>query len=116
MRLTREQKYHLKGVAKELPVVFEAAHEKHLVKGSDILEWGTITEIDGLPIDPEREYVWHYPVQMYQNHYRRLKKAYIAHGMMGVYNYLRGINNIIHGSKQADAMRAFLELQKYINA
>jgi len=114
-KLTKFELFHLKGIAKELPVIVSDAHEKHLVSGKDILEWGTITEIDGQPIDPDKQYMWHYPVQMYHNHYRRLRKAYQTEEMAGVYSYLSKITRIIKDNKQANAMTAFVTLQQFLN-
>lgn len=115
MKLTSFQIYHLKGIAKQLPIVLTDTHEKHLVRGKDILEWGTISEVDGKPIDPDKQYMWHYPVQMYRNHYRRLKKAYQKDEMNGVVAYLKEINDIIQQSENSKALGAFVALQQFLN-
>lgn len=115
MKLTAFHKEHLKGIAKKLPVVLTDTHEKHIVKGKDILEWGTVTEIDGMPVDPERDYLWHYPVQMYHNHYRRLKRVFRRTGIDGVCEYLKNISNIIAANNNGKAMNAFVQLQTFIN-
>jgi hypothetical protein len=115
MKLTPDQQFHLRGIAKQLPVILTDTHEKHLVKGKDILEWNTITEIDGQPIDPDKEYLWHYPVQMYHNHYRRLKRAYIKEDMKGIYDYLSKINRIWKENNNGKGLGAFMALQSFLN-
>jgi hypothetical protein len=76
MRLGPEEDKLIKKIAERLPVVMEHTIEVHLLKGSEILEWGTVNEIDGKPIDPEKEYRYNMPVQIAVNHYRRLKRAW----------------------------------------
>ena len=77
----------IKRLAANVPLINEATNEKHFYKGSEILEWGTITEIDGKPIDPSKIYQYNYPVLMIQNKQRRLKRAYLKHGIEGVKHF-----------------------------
>lgn len=115
MKPTAFEIHHLKGIAKQLPVVLTDTHEKHLVSGRDILEWGTIDQIDGKPIELDKLYLWHYPVQMYRNHYRRLKKAYEKSRMDGVLAYLKEVNDLIQQSQNGKALGAFVALQQFLN-
>ncbi len=62
MKLDKECNDYLMMIAMKLPLLKEHSCEKHLTKGSEILEWGTITEIDGEPIKPDQEYLYRFPV------------------------------------------------------
>ena len=71
-----EEEKLIKQIAERLLVVMEQTMEVHRLKGSEILEWGTVKEIDGQPIDPEKTYRYNMPVKIAVNHYRRLKRAW----------------------------------------
>lgn len=101
-------------LAELLPKVTVGSNEKHYVKGSEILEWGTVTEIDGNPIDPEKTYLWRYPVITYANHFRRLKNSYKKKGIPGVQEYLEWINGLAKGHQVKQHMQAVMALIKTI--
>ncbi len=105
MRLTKEEEAILIQIAMRLPLVKTECTEKHIVKGSEILEWDTITEIDGKPIDPEADYIHHFPVVIYTDHLKRLKKAWRAYGPDGVSKYMVWIDQLVGKHKAAEAAK-----------
>lgn len=78
----------IKRLAASIPAINESSVEKHEMLGSEILEWGTIKEIDGKPIDPAKKYIFNYPVLMIQNKERRMKRAFLRNGIAGIKNYM----------------------------
>lgn len=88
----------IKALAKNIPMINEASHEQHRMKGSEILEWGTIKEIDGKPIDPDKEYNFNYPVMMVQNNARRMKRAFVRNGPEGIKNYMNHTLNVVQSN------------------
>lgn len=112
--LTNEEKRALQHLAQQLPVFLDNTHEKRIIAGSEILSWGTVAEIDGQPIDPDKKYVWNYPVQLYNNHYRRMKKAYLKHGTPGISKYLDSLIAKKRVIELHNAMEAAKLLQKYV--
>jgi len=104
----------LKQLAGMLPQVTVYTKEIHLVKGAEILSWGTITQIDGVPINPDKTYRWHYPVITAANHFRRMKERYKKNGIEGIENYLQWLNKLAKGDKMTKAMQALALLIKTI--
>lgn len=106
MKIDKEQDNILRQIAARIPLINVHSVEKHWLKGSEILEWETITEIEGKPIIPEKIYVWNYPVITMMNHYRRLKKIWFTHdtdktkAMEAVLRYMTYIGNVIKRSKE----------------
>src|SRR5579872_6399694 len=78
----------IKALANKMALINGSHTESHWVKGSEILFWGTITEIDGKPIDPEKLYDHVMPVLMIQNNQRRMKRACLKHGVEGMKHVL----------------------------
>jgi len=72
-----------------MALINEESHEKHLLKGSEILSWGTVKEIDGQPINPDQIYLYRYPLFMVQNNARRMKKAFLKHGEKGITHFMK---------------------------
>lgn len=103
MKLDREINDYLMAIAMKLPIVKEESCEKHLVKGSEILEWGTIIEIDGQPINPEKDYLYSFPLVIYTDHLKRLQKAWKRKGPDGVSEYMVWIDNLVGKHKAAAA-------------
>ena len=89
----------LKQLSALLPKITVHSNEKHWVTGAEILEWGTVTEIDGKPIVKNKSYLWKYPVITYANHFRRLKNKYKKNGIDGVQEYLEWIDGLTKGHK-----------------
>lgn len=87
----------IKKLANTLPMVNTITHEDHYLKGSEILEWGTITEINGKKINPEEMYKVSEPVLIARNHQRRMKKAFLKNGADGIGHYLKGVLKIAEG-------------------
>lgn len=87
-KITRKVKNDLKAVAAKLPQVNDISHERHILKGQEILNDGVLTELKGKTIEPEGIYEMKYPVKIAANHERRLKKAYIRAGVRGVQHYI----------------------------
>jgi len=81
--------------AQLLPTVVSNTHEKHIMTGAEILEMGTITEIDGKPVNPVLKYTMPMPVQLYWNHVRRMKKAYQKEGYEGIKKYAYKVETIV---------------------
>lgn len=104
----------LQQLAGLLPQVTIKSHEKHFVTGKEILEWRTVTEIDGKPIIPEKKYLWNYPVISQANHYRRLKTRFKKKGITGVQEYLEWINGLAKGKKVEKQMQAIMTVIKTI--
>jgi hypothetical protein len=97
-----------------LPQVTINSHEKHWVMGSEILSWNTVTEVEGKPINPDKKYLWRYPVISSANHYRRLKNRYKKKGIEGVQEYLEWINGLAKGHKVKKQMQALMTVIKTI--
>lgn len=82
-------------LADNLRPVNNETSEIHRLKGSDIIEFDNITEMDGVKIDPEQYYMMRYPVMIFSNHYRRLKNAWKKRGREGVQDYLRYVHDLV---------------------
>lgn len=95
-KITKEIQQDLMQMASQLPAVQETVCERHYYKGSEILEWGTITEFEGKPIDPEKTYAYNYPVIVLRNHYRRLKSAWKANSIQGVIRYCEELQKLVN--------------------
>jgi hypothetical protein len=91
----------IKKLANNLPLINQVSTEPHLLSGAEILEWGTITEIDGKPIDPEKKYLHHYPVLMVQNNRRGMKRAFLRNGVEGVKQFLGNISKTVENHFQS---------------
>lgn len=95
----------IKRLANTLPWINQSSTETHHCKGSEILEWGTIKEIDGAPINPEKTYAVPMPVLMIQNNGRSIKRAYLRNGVAGIKHFLNStastveqhVKNMQHG-------------------
>lgn len=85
----------IKKLANNLPPINQMSTEVHLMTGAEVLEWGTITEIDGQPIDPDKKYTFRHPVLMIQNNRRGMKRAFLKNGPEGVKNFLKSISNAV---------------------
>ncbi len=103
MKLTKEYNNYLMQIAMTLPLLKDQSCEKHLMKGSEILEWETITELDGKPIDPEKDYLYSFPLVVYVDHLKRLQKAWKRKGPDGVSDYLVWIDGIVGRYKKETA-------------
>jgi hypothetical protein len=100
MKLTSEYNNYLIQIAMKLPLLKEQSCEKHLTKGQEILDWGTVTEIDGEPIDPEKNYLYSFPVVVHVDHLKRLQKGWKRKGPDGVSEYLVWVDNLIGKQKK----------------
>lgn len=90
----------LKALAANLPLINAQSHEEHWYTGSEILEWDIVKEIDGKPIDPEKRYLYRYPVLMIQNNQRKMKRAYLRNGVDGVSQLYKNTLNIVKSNLQ----------------
>jgi len=106
MKLNNEINDYLMAIAMKLPIVKEESCEKHLVKGSEILDWGTITEIDGQPINPEKDYLYSFPIVVYTDHLKRLQRGWKRKGPDGVSEYLVWVDRLVGKNKAAAAEQA----------
>lgn len=84
----------IKRIANRFPLVNERTQEKHYYKGSEILSWNTVTEIDGEAIDPDKTYLYSLPVLMIQNTRRRLARAFVKNGIDGVLHEIGRIERL----------------------
>lgn len=103
-QLTNNIKALLNQLSAKLPQVTVHSTEKRMIKGSEILSWHTIKEIDGMAIDENKWYKWNYPVITCANHYRRLKNAYKKSGITGVQEYLNWIIKLQKKQKVSNVM------------
>jgi len=97
------KKAKLKAIKKlsfNLPAINRSSIERHWYKGSEILEWGTVKEIDGVSIDPEKDYEYEYPVLMIQNNARRMKRAYQRNGVEGIKSLLNNTLKIVESNQK----------------
>lgn len=78
----------IKVLANKMALINGSHTESHWVKGSEILSWNTVTEIDGKPIDPDKLYDHVMPVMMIQNNQRRMKRACLKNGVEGMKHVL----------------------------
>ncbi len=85
----------LKALAGNMPLINAASHEGHWYKGSEILEWGTVKEIDGEAIIPDKMYNYKHPVLMIQNNGRKFKRAYLRNGIEGIQQLHKNTLNIV---------------------
>ena len=84
----------IKRLASSLPMINDHTHEIHVMKGSEILAWGTITEINGEKINPDGIYKVPMPVMIVRNNARRMKKAFLKNGAAGIGHLLAEVNSI----------------------
>ena len=90
----------LKALSANLPLINVQTHEEHWYTGDEILEWGTVKEIGGKPIDPVKRYLYRYPVLMIQNNQRKMKRAYLRNGVEGVSQLYKNTLNIVKSNLQ----------------
>lgn len=104
-KLNNQERDLLMEIAAKLPAINVHSCEKHLLKGSEILEWETITEIDGKAIIPDKMYEWSYPVITEMNHFRRLKKAWTSSNdpQRRVMEYMKYIADVIERHEKENA-------------
>jgi len=88
MSLESLNQKRLRAIAGMLPPMSYETRETQSIKGEDLLLSGH-KEVEGKPIEAEREYFMRVPVYNEANHYRRLKRAFQANGREGVKAYLR---------------------------
>jgi len=93
--IDKEDEKILRMYCDKLPIVFEYHHEKHRMKGSEMLEMGYVLK-NGETIDPKLTYDYEYPVKVAVNHYRRLRQAWLKDGQPGILSYLEGIAKLIN--------------------
>lgn len=93
-KITLQIQKKIDATAEMLPVIVSNTHEKHRRTGAQIIEEDHLFEIGGKPIDPKKTYIMKYPVQLYYNHRRRLRKAFMRSGFTGIKEYVMGIHSI----------------------
>ncbi len=76
----------IRELADSLPQQRYTVPDSTLVSGADLILANT-TEIDGVPVDPEKLYDYHLPRYHEVNHKRRLKRAFNSRGKKGVIDY-----------------------------
>lgn len=98
MSLSKEDEKLLRRYAKILPVIMEDTHEIHKMTGDEMIEMGYV-EYEGFKIDPKGKYLYKYPVQVAMNHYRRLKRSWLADGVEGLTEYFKLVAAAIEAHK-----------------
>lgn len=88
MSLENINQKRLRSIAKMLPPLTYVTRERVEIKGEDLLLSGQ-KEVEGKAIEPEKVYVMSAPVYNEANHYRRLKRAFLANKKKGVTAYLK---------------------------
>lgn len=99
---TKEDEHILQIYCKKLPIIQTQTHEVHLLTGKELQEMGYV-EHEGQVIDPEKTYRYNAPVLLAANHYRRLKRAWMRNGQVGIENYLREVKKAVDLHKQQTA-------------
>ena len=96
----------LNEIAKNLPnETFLASYEPIEITGHDCILAGT-NEINGFPVDPDKQYLVKVPLIREVDHIRRLKEAYKAQGRAGVIHYCRPyVKPDLFGKFQINIMR-----------
>ena len=82
----------IEDIAGKMPLIMRSTHEKHIKKGTELLE-DDIKELDGKPVDLERLYVVPMPVQIAINHKRTMKRLCKRHKGDRVVAYVNAVNN-----------------------
>lgn len=89
----------LREYAAKLPTVLHNTHEVHIYTGQELIDMEEVPP-KGQHFDPERKYLYKYPVQLASNHYRRLKKAYLKNGDDGIVDYLKQVYILMKRNEQ----------------
>ncbi len=85
-KLNKKTGKAIRELADSLPQQRYTVPDSTLVSGADLILANT-TEIDGVPVDPEKLYDYHLPRYHEVNHKRRLKRAFNSRGKAGVIDY-----------------------------
>lgn len=96
--MKKEHKKVIKELANILPKQMYEFKGRIKCIGSDVLLANT-KEIDGIEVDPEKEYILTMPFRNEVNHYLRIKRAFKNHGRAGVIKYCRPFINPEHFGK-----------------
>ena len=82
-----EQK-KIRAIAGILPIRLYGSNETVEISGEDLLLAGT-KEVEGKEVIAEKVYYMKSPVYREENHYRRMKRAFISRGSKGVEGYIK---------------------------
>jgi len=82
-----EQK-KIRAIAGILPIRLYGSNETVEISGEDLLFAGT-KEVEGKEVIAEKVYYMKSPVYREENHYRRMKRAFISQGSKGVEGYIK---------------------------
>lgn len=93
-RITKDILAKIDQTAAMLPIVLGWTKEKHRMTGAEVIELGTIKEIEGKKIIEDMTYIIPFPVQLNYNHKRRLRKAYQKGGFDAIQKYVLMIHQI----------------------
>ena len=88
----------IKALEKYVLPVNQETHELHWYKGSEILSWDTISEIDGKPIDANKMYQVSEPVLIMRNNARRLKRAFLRSGGKSIEGFLKENQKVLESN------------------
>ena len=89
--------YKIKLTAKGLPVIMTQTHEKHIITQDEYQEMFEhfAPQESVIPKGPHKgKILITQPVQVYWNHVRRLKKAWLKSGYDGVVQYVLAVHEI----------------------
>jgi hypothetical protein len=90
MKIDSKTKQQLLYLASKLPVVMMQTHEKHFLTKEELEESGYV----GAEELEDGRYLYMYPVQLAQNHYRCLRKAFIDGGIEAVGKYIDNVKKL----------------------
>lgn len=93
-KLNKKTDSDLRKLAKLIPVTYSDISLYREVLGAHLLGAGILT-LHGKAVEPNNKYS--YPLKFKQpiNHYKMLKKAYLANGDQGVSDYAYGVKDFI---------------------
>lgn len=89
-KIDNKTKKMLLVIASKLPVTLIVTHEKHYMTKEELEEYGYV----GAEKLEDGRYLYKYPVQYAQNHYRQLRKAYQKDGFDGCSAYIDKIKSL----------------------
>lgn len=90
-KVTNQIRKELQLIATKLPTIMNGTKEYHWMTGRELNELGIYVDDKGVKLIPDVKYLWHFPVQIASNHFRKLRKEYEKNGQPGVIDYIRKV-------------------------
>jgi hypothetical protein len=98
-KLSKEDEKILRAYCSQMPTLTQATCEIHTMTGAELKDIGYVEDKNKPLIDDEK-YEFRYPVILGNNHYRRLKKAWLKDGEPGLKKYFEGVKEAIDNHKK----------------